>query len=97
MTSWYAEWFGATPPDGHMEMHMMGMEGDPSSLKSISAAEFDREFIEQMIPHHEMAIMMARMLEAGTERSEMKALAENIITSQTREIKMMQSWLAGWY
>jgi uncharacterized protein (DUF305 family) len=98
MRSWYQSWFGSVPPEGGMGMaHMDGMSGDASALKSVSAAEFDREFIEQMIPHHEMAIMMAQMLQASTGRGEMKTLAGNIITSQSREIDMMRSWLTSWY
>jgi len=77
-------------------MHMDSMSGDTSALATVSASEFDREFIEQMIPHHEMAIMMAQMLQASTERSEMKVLADNIITSQAREIDMMRGWLKSW-
>lgn len=98
MRDWYHDWFDAEVPEnahGGM-MHMDGMSGDLEVLKSVSADEFDREFIEQMIPHHEMAVMMAQMLEVGTERSEMKQLADNIITSQSREITMMRSWLTTW-
>ncbi len=98
MRSWYQSWFSSTPPEGSMGMmHMEGMEGDTAVLQSVSDAEFDREFIEQMIPHHEMAIMMAQMLQASTDRNEMKELADNIITSQSREIEMMRSWLTSWY
>jgi uncharacterized protein (DUF305 family) len=98
MRSWYQAWFGAAPPEGGMGMmHMGGMEGDTAALARVSAEEFDREFMEQMIPHHEMAIMMAQMLQASTERSEMKTLADNITTSQAREISMMRSWLKDWY
>ena len=97
MMSWYQTWFGSAPP--HMEgmAHMDGMSGDTRELASVSAAEFDREFLTQMIPHHEMAIMMAEMLKAGTERAEMKQLAANIITSQSNEITTMRGWLRSWY
>lgn len=98
MTAWYQSWFGSVPPAGGMGMmHMDGMSGDSAALQSVTAAEFDREFITQMIPHHEMAVMMAQMLQASTERDEMKTLADNIITSQSREIDMMRSWLKSWY
>jgi uncharacterized protein (DUF305 family) len=50
-----------------------------------------------MVVHHEMAVMMAQMLESGTERPEMKQLASDIITSQTREIEMMRGWSASWF
>jgi len=99
MKAWYQSWFGGVPPQGGfgMGMHMGGMTGDTNVLASVSTQEFDREFMEQMIPHHEMAIMMAGMLAATTERSEMKQLADNIVTSQSREIEMMRSWLKSWY
>ena len=49
-----------------------------------------------MIPHHQMAVMMASMLEDGTTRSEMKKLADDIITAQTDEIDQMRGWLKEW-
>lgn len=98
MTSWYQSWYGTAVPAGGMEvMHMDGMTGDTADLVNVSAEEFDREFIDQMIPHHEMAVMMAQMLASGTKRSEMKQLAQNIIASQSKEIEMMRSWRAAWY
>ena len=97
MRGWYQNWYGSTPPQGGMGMHMGGMTGEPDTLKSVPDAEFDREFIVEMIPHHEMAVMMGQMLQASTGRDEMKQLADNIITSQSREIEMMRSWLRLWY
>lgn len=97
MSSWYQSWFGSAPSQiGMGGMPMGGMTGDTDELASVSGAEFDREFLEQMIPHHEMAVVMAQMLQAVTERAEMKTLADNIITSQSREIDMMRSWLTSW-
>jgi uncharacterized protein (DUF305 family) len=98
MRGWYQSWYGTSVPStGGMGMHMSGMTGDPSTLNSVSAADFDREFIKEMIPHHDMAVMMAQMLSAGTNRPEMKQLASNIITSQSSEIEMMRGWLTSWY
>ena len=100
MKGWYGSWFGSAPPaggTGRGGMHMGGMEGDLGALANVSASDFDREFMEQMIPHHEMALMMAGMLRASTERNEMKQLADNILTSQSREIEMMRGWLTSWY
>ena len=78
-------------------MHMGGMEGDVGVLQTVSVAGFDREFMRQMIPHHEMAIVMAQMLEASTQRSEMKQLAGNIVASQSQEIEAMRGWMRSWY
>src|SRR3972149_5668890 len=66
---------------GNYDDRQHGMMGD-----------IDRHFIEQMIPHHQMAIMMSAMLLRGTEREEMKTLAEEIIDAQSEEIDKMRSW-----
>ena len=97
MRAWYQAWYGSAPASAGHGMHMGSMEGDMAALSAVSEAQFDREFIEQMIPHHEMAVVMARMLAAGTERAEMEVLADQIIASQSREIEMMRSWLLSWY
>lgn len=102
MRAWYQNWFGVPVPAGFIGGGMMaqgGMHmGGPDEIEALkSAPDFDKAFIEQMIPHHQMAIMMARMLESGTLRSEMKQLAQNIINSQAREISEMQGWYATWY
>ena len=75
-------------------MHMGGLE-DMQVLEN--ATDFDKAFIEAMIPHHQLAIMMAQMLLSGTNRPEMLSLANNIIESQSKEIKEMQSWYQSWY
>jgi uncharacterized protein (DUF305 family) len=61
------------------------------------AADFDKAFIEEMIPHHQMAVMMASMLKAGSQRPEMQKLADDIILAQTAEIDQMRQWYQVWY
>ncbi|BFM39923.1 DUF305 domain-containing protein [Synechocystis sp. LKSZ1] len=101
MQTWYKQWFGqAVPPlssQGVMGMHqghdMMAMD-----LEALATAQnFDREFIRQMIPHHQMAVMMASNLKTNTNRPEMNKLADDIIRSQSAEIKQMKQWYQSWY
>ena len=100
MRSWYKSWYDTDVPESVFEMGGMGqgMMGDETDLESLENAKlFDKEFIEQMIPHHQMAIMMASMMLRGTEREEMKKLAQDIIRTQTEEINQMSTWYSDWY
>lgn len=109
MKAWYKNWFGKdidSKNSGH-NMHEsdvnqnavlhMGMMGDERDLERLESNEdFDRAFIEHMIPHHQMAVVMAEMLKRSTQRSEMKQLAEDIVTVQNKEIQQMREWLTSW-
>ena|SRR3989344_1812250 len=105
MQGWYKNWFGKNVPEGSVAMMGGGMMssggmhmGGQAEIQVLeNAADFDKAFIESMIPHHQLAVMMAQMLKAGTDRPEMLSLAENIIESQTAEIEQMQGWYQSWY
>jgi uncharacterized protein (DUF305 family) len=105
MRGWYGTWFGKDVPKistygmggGMMSGYGMHMGGQEDMTALENASDFDKAFIEEMIPHHQLAIMMAQMLRAGTNRPEMQQLAENIITSQSQEIQEMQTWYKEWY
>ncbi|MFA7193599.1 MAG: DUF305 domain-containing protein [Candidatus Paceibacterota bacterium] len=69
------------------------MHSMTASLEGKMGAEFDREFLEQMIIHHEGAVEMARMVLVQSKEAKLINLAQDIIDAQTSEIKMMQNWL----
>jgi uncharacterized protein (DUF305 family) len=80
---------------GRGGMGCMNMAPDLEALKA--AADFDRTFIEQMIPHHQMGVMMAQMVLMHSDRPEIRTLAESIVKAQTAEIKQMEAWYQAWY
>ena len=97
MRSWYKSWYGTEVPENSMGMGR-GMMGDDTDIENLKNADpFDKEFIEQMIPHHQMAVMMAQMVLQASDRDEIRTLAQNIITSQNREITQMREWYKQWY
>lgn len=78
-----------------MDASMMGMNMDMGELKS--AKPFDREFIDQMIPHHQGAIRMARVEISDGADPETKDLATKIVAAQSAEIDQMNRWRTEWY
>jgi uncharacterized protein (DUF305 family) len=58
----------------------------------------EREFLQEMIPHHEEAVATAKEVVArGGSTPEIKTLAQNIITAQEKEIADMKTWFKNWY
>lgn len=101
MREWYQDWFDTRVPEGRSSRidRMMGfMMGGDVDLEALGQAEpFDKAFIEEMVPHHGVAIMMARMLRAQTNEPEMREFAEEIIDGQSAEIDQMLTWYDEWY
>ncbi len=107
MKTWRRQWYGsATTPD---MMHMpmlpglrmgMGM-GGPTFMNDINnlkkANPFDKAFIADMMPHHQMAIDAATLELAHGSHQQLKDLALSIIKGQSREEGLMQAYLDLWY
>ncbi len=75
---------------GTMGSHMVSSldeEGKP----------FDLQFIDQMIPHHEGALMSSEHMISNSKRPEIRQLYENIQKSQSQQIEQMQEWRKEWY
>jgi uncharacterized protein (DUF305 family) len=53
---------------------------------------FDRAFVDEMVPHHEGAIAMARAVLKQTRDFELRKLAQGIIQAQEREIAEMNDF-----
>lgn len=66
------------------------------SLEGESGDEFDNAFMEAMIVHHQGAIEMAKEAKEKAKHQEIKDLAEDIISAQTKEIEQMRQWQSSW-
>ena len=74
--------------------------GDAMSVmhKGMHSAEYtgepDRDFVTMMIPHHQGAIDMAKVVLLYGKDEQLKRLAQEIIADQQNEVQLMQLWLA---
>lgn len=107
MKQWRTAWYPkapSTPIAWHSKMgHSMAMSEDQMKAMRMDMdlgsadADFDKRFIDAMIPHHEGAVVMANDAWQKSKRPEIQKLAQDIIGSQKNEIEQMQQWRKAWY
>ncbi len=81
---------------GQAGMMEMSMDDMSTMLEGKTGDEFDAAFIQGMIPHHQGAIDMANAALASARHDEIKKMAQDIISSQQREIDQMKQWQTNW-
>ena len=97
MKTFLTSWKERLTPDSSMDHNdmMSGMlsADDIKKLSSLRGAEFDREWMNGMIEHHEGAIEMAKDVLKDGKDSAVKALANLVATVQDSEILEMKKLL----
>ena len=93
----HGEMAAPTAPQGdaaHQAL-MAGMDRmNADMMAGGQAADIDVAFVCAMIPHHRGAIDMARAILEHGDDPWVKALAEQVIAAQEKEIADMEAWLA---
>jgi uncharacterized protein (DUF305 family) len=88
--------------------HGASVPNEPASTKAFRVAnevmhrgmnidfsgDADADFVRGMIPHHQGAIDMAKIVLDHGKDPEIRKLAEGIVAAQDAEIKLMREWLA---
>lgn len=85
-----------TMPGTMMGLPMKGVM-DMGKMNRAKGRNFDKIFLQMMIPHHASAIVMADEARNTSGRSQIRTLARNIIASQAREIGQMQGILDRYF
>lgn len=77
------------------DMSMTDTMGDmTSNLKDKHGRELEKAFLTEMIPHHQGAVDMARMIIINPSAdADVLKFAFDIINNQGKEIEMMKMWL----
>ncbi len=57
---------------------------------------YDRNFIANMIAHHQGAVDMAKLAQENAKHQELKDMADDIISAQEKEIADMTAWQKEW-
>lgn len=94
MTGWLKGWNQpATMGSGHTMDGMMG-DDDLKQLESARGTEAARLFLQQMVAHHQGAVLMARTEISRGRNADAITLSKDIVTAQEAEIKEMRDLLA---
>jgi uncharacterized protein (DUF305 family) len=88
----------ATVAGGLLLAACEGQNGGASPSPTATAVfnDADVTFAQQMIVHHQQAVMMAEMAETRAQDPRVKQLAEQIKAEQEPEIETMARWLQAW-
>ena len=100
MTGWLTAWgqpMQANMGTGHDMSTMDGMmsTAEMETLGTVTAAEFDKMWMEMMIRHHQGAIAMAQTVKAAGSSPDILVLADQVIAAQQAEIAEMQALIGG--
>ncbi|MEK7639044.1 MAG: DUF305 domain-containing protein [Patescibacteria group bacterium] len=87
---------------GYNRMPMMfdGNDGDFRGMHGMFGmmVTSEKAFLEEMIPHHQEAVDTAKeVIARGGTTPEIMTLAQNIVSTQEKEIADMKQWYQSWY
>jgi uncharacterized protein (DUF305 family) len=89
---------GSMKPKGDSSPSSLALHGVNAKMHEAMDITYtgnaDRDFVAGMIPHHQGAIDMAKIVLAFGKDPEVRKLAEDIIKAQEQEIAWMKSWQA---
>ena len=97
LQTWRNAWYAGQPVAENAALPgMQGLRMSADQLRNQTGAEFDRQFLAYMIPHHQGAAELARDILNHAEHAELKQFAAQVQAQQPREIEQMKTWQNTW-
>lgn len=111
LTGWRTDWYGSAEPAtdeasmnlmlqampvGTMDEMMFQMDPAGQIARFCTADDPNRAFLEQMIPHHQMAVDVSVIALDKAERPELLAFASTVSQEQQIEIALLAWIQSGW-
>jgi uncharacterized protein (DUF305 family) len=93
MQGWLQQWYQIT----HTPQMVEHDQSDLNTLASLKGDDFDKRFMEQMSPHHMVAVQEAAECLIRSAHSDLTSMCNNISSSQASQIQQMRGWLNAWY
>ncbi|MGW2161125.1 DUF305 domain-containing protein [Nonomuraea sp. NPDC001699] len=92
MKGWLEQWYPQSPSPSPSSTTMPDLSG-------LSGDQLDKAFLQHMIPHHMMAIMMSQQLlnHGEAQHAEVAAFARKVRDDQWAEVRTMRQYLTQWY
>ncbi|WP_327587562.1 DUF305 domain-containing protein [Nonomuraea sp. NBC_00507] len=92
MKAWLATWYPGRPPASDYRPMMR-------DLSKLSGDGLDEAFLQDMIPHHMMAVMMSEhlLMHGSVPHAEVAAFADQVGDAQHAEMLQMRQYLADWF
>ncbi|GAA4125744.1 hypothetical protein GCM10022415_32970 [Knoellia locipacati] len=92
MRGWLATWWTDTGEDTAYRPMMRDLTG-------LGGDALDRAFLDDMVRHHMMAVMMSQQIlrTRGATHQEVTDLARRISADQSAEIDQMRTWQRAWF
>ena len=85
---------GSMPPSASAKAFQEANDKMHRDMAIKMTGDADVDFVQGMIPHHQGAVDMAKIVLQYGSDPEIKKIAQEIISAQEKEIAMFRAWLA---